>query len=135
MTAVDPAENKYQWQAEMDAVQDYAYAQNQLRETRDFLYESHQTMPTDSRQHADFSKVLTHINEALSHVTFKNHASIKEWEDWSNQLIEQEMALEETYIEMVIDGTYLEDEIPFQSKVWLNMVDEMRNVAGSLSVR
>ena len=41
MSKVNAAENKYQWQAEMDVTQDYAYAQSQLRETRDFLYESY----------------------------------------------------------------------------------------------
>ena len=126
MSKVNAAENKYQWQAEMDVTQDYAYAQSQLRETRDFLYESYQTMPKDSRRHDDFSKVLTHINEALSHVTFKNRVSIKEWQDWSNRLTEQEIALEESYPE---------DELPFQSIVWMNMVDDMRNVAGRISTR
>ena len=126
MSKVNAAENKYQWQAEMDVTQDYAYAQSQLRETRDFLYESYKTMPTNSRRHDDFSKVLTHINEALSHVTFKNRVSIKEWQDWSNRLTEQEIALEESYPE---------DELPFQSIVWMNMVDDMRNVAGRISTR
>ena len=126
MSKVNAAENKYHWQAEMDVTQDYAYAQSQLRETRDFLYESYQTMPKDSRRHDDFSKVLTHINEALSHVTFKNRVSIKEWQDWSNRLTEQEIALEESYPE---------DELPFQSIVWMNMVDDMRNVAGRISTR
>ena len=126
MSKVNAAENKYQWQAEMDVTQDYAYAQSQLRETRDFLYESYKTMPTNSRQHDDFTKVLTHINEALSHVTFKNRVSIKEWQDWSNRLTEQQIALEESYPE---------DELPFQSIVWMNMVDDMRNVAGRISTR
>lgn len=126
MSKVNAAENKYQWQAEMDVTQDYAYAQSQLSETRDFLYESYKTMPTNSRRHDDFSKVLTHINEALSHVTFKNRVSIKEWQDWSNRLTEQEIALEESYPE---------DELPFQSIVWMNMVDDMRNVAGRISTR
>ena len=126
MSKVNAAENKYQWQAEMDVTQDYAYAQSQLSETRDFLYESYKTMPTNSRRHDDFSKVLTHINEALSHVTFKNRVSIKEWQDWSNRLTEQEIALEESYPE---------DELPFQSIVWMNMVDDMRNVVGRISTR
>ena len=125
MTKTNPAENKYQWQAEMNLTQDYAYAQRQLREIRDFLYESYRTMPTNSREHNDFSKVLTHINEALSHVTYKNRVPIKEWQDWSNQLTESQMALEESYPE---------DELPFQSVVWINMVDEMHNIAGSISV-
>ena len=126
MPKVNAAENKYQWQAEMDVTQDYAYAQSQLRETQDFLYESYRTMPTNSRQHKDFAEVLTHINEALSYVTFKNRVSIKEWQDWSNRLTQQQMALEESYPE---------DELPFQSIVWMNMVDDMCNVAGRISTR
>ena len=125
MTKTNPAENKYQWQAEMDLTQNYAYAQRQLREIRDFLYKSYRTMPTNSRGHNDFSKVLTHINEALSHVTYKNRVPIKEWQDWSNRLTESQMALEESYPE---------DELPFQSVVWINMVDEMHNIAGNISV-
>ena len=48
MTKANSAGTKYQWQAEMDVTQHYAYAQSQLRETRDFLYESYKTMPTNS---------------------------------------------------------------------------------------
>lgn len=105
MTKANPAGTKYQWQAEMDATQDYAYTQSNLREIRAHLYESYRSMPTNSREHDDFSKVITHINEALSHVTFKNRVSLKEWQDWSNQLAESEMALEESYPE---------GELPFQ---------------------
>ena len=126
MSKVNAAENKYQWQAEMDVTQDYAYAQSQLRETLDFVRKAHETMPTNSKEHDDFSKVRGHINEALSHVTFKNRVSIKEWQDWSNRLTEQEIALEESYPE---------DELPFQSIVWMNMVRDMRNVAGRISTR